>query len=125
MRILKIIAMKLIKRGYVNALSLNKKNLTFLHIFCVTYFQPYENGDNFKYTLFKSANYSLQLVHFMRIFMQQKIYMEMCSLLLHGTLFSNSAEKTEGRTFFTQNLLSLFPLSCANDLPKTTSASSS
>ena len=40
----------------------------------------------------------------------------MGSLLLHGTLFSNTAEETEGRTFFTQNLLSSFPVSCANDV---------
>ena len=52
----------------------------------------------------------------MRIFMNQKICMEMGSLLLHGTLFSNTVEETEVRTFFTQNLLWSFPVSCANDV---------
>ena len=51
----------------------------------------------------------------MRIFMNQKICMEMGSLLLHGTLFSNTVEKTEVRKFFTQNLLWSLPVSCAND----------
>ena len=38
----------------------------------------------------------------------------MGSLLLHDTLFSNTVEKTEGPTFFTQSLLSSFPVSCSN-----------
>jgi hypothetical protein len=114
-----MIAMKLlIKRGYVHALSLLQNHpYNFTHFFkSVTYFQPYEKGDKFKYTLFKSINYSLQWGHFMRIFMNQKICTEMGSLLLHGTLFSNTVEETEVRTFFTQNLLWSFPVSCANDV---------
>ena len=111
--------MKLIKGGYVHALSLYKITLTILHVFfkSVTYYQPYENGDNFKYILFKSTNYLLQWVHVCyKNFHATKIYMEICSLLLYGTLFSNTTEKAEGRTFFTQTLLSAFPLSFANDV---------
>ena len=50
----------------------------------------------------------------MRMFMNQTIYMVHCCVT---ALYSITLrKKPEVRTFFTQNLLSSFPVSCANDV---------
>ena len=75
----------------------------------MTFFHPRKKKNYFKKKFLKATKYELQLVHFMRIYKQQRVKLEVMLLIFFGTFLNATDRNSKGRTRCANEALSSLP----------------